>query len=628
MSSPWRTRAVVTGGLLIALSSLLAGVACRGPEPAPPPPTPSPDTVRTLAQGQVIGFEDRFDSHVWRGIPYAQPPVGALRWRAPRPPEPWDGTREALTQGRSCPQFAGPGGGPHGEERGEPMGDEDCLYVNVFAPRFTPDAVPTGDRRLPVMVWIHGGGNTIGDSRPYHGGRLASRHDVVVFTINYRLGVFGWFTHPALRGPQDDAWDRSGNWGTLDLIRALQWVRENASAFGGNPDNVTIFGESAGGTNVYSLLVSRPARGLFQRAIVESGGLRTTPRAEAENLVDAKVPGDASSSSEVLLRLFLQDGAVDRAAAKVELASMKPPEIAAYLRGKSSREILGVFGRNERLGGMYRVPTLIRDGAVLPEGDPHDVLADPDGTAPVPTILGTNRDENKLFLLFGSDNVRHLFGLPLWLADERAYDLEAEYQSLAWKASGVDGPAAAMHAARPAPVFAYRFDWDEEPTVLWADFSKMLGASHALEIPFVFGTFDLGRGNRFLWDEARIPERDALSDAMMSYWTSFAYTGDPGRGRSGTLVPWTAWDATRASAPKFLVFDTPADGGIRMSSNTITNERLLAKLAGDDRFEDLRERCQVLYELVTWGRGISEDEYAVFSDGACRAFPLDAFPWN
>jgi para-nitrobenzyl esterase len=608
---------------LLSLLSL-AGVALAcGSEPKPEPPVADESTRRTLAQGEVIGYMGKYGDHAWRGLPYAKAPVGALRWRAPRPPEAWTGTLEALDQSAPCPQFASPGGGPKGEKPGEPIGSEDCLYANVFTPRFDPADLPEGDRRLPVMLWIHGGGNTIGSSALYNGGRLATRHDLVVVTINYRMGAFGWFTHPSLRLEGLDARDLSGNWGTLDLIQALAWTRDNAAAFGGDPENITVFGESAGGTNVFSLLVSPAARGRFQRAISQSGGLRTTPRSKAENLRDASEPGDDWSSGEVLLRLFMDDGAVDRSAAKVRLASMSNAEIARYLRDKSADEILSVY-QGDNLGGMYRIPGLIRDGYVIPMGEPSEVFARPDGTANVPTILGTNRDENKLFLLFGSRHVQHLFGLPLWFKDEEAYDLSAEYQSDAWKVAGVDEPADAMRRARRAPVFAYRFDWDEEPRLLWADFSKLLGAAHALEIPFVFGTFDLGPGNRFLWEEERIPARDALSDAMMSYWANFAYAGDPDRGRSGTLESWKTWDASSEDAPKFMILDTHEGGGIRMSADSITRDELLARLGRDERFENPRDRCEIYYELSTWRNMVSAEDYA----SACGEFPMDDYPWD
>ena len=600
-------------------------VACG--EPPRPPPAASPDSTRSLAQGEVVGFEGDHGNHAWLGIPFAAAPEGPLRWRAPRPPEGWSGTREALDWGASCPQFASPAGGPDGEAAGEASGREDCLFLNVFAPRFAPGEVPQGPGRLPVMVWIHGGGNSTGSAHPYEGGLLAARHDLVVVSVHYRLGVFGWFSHPALYGNAESEFDRSGNWGTLDLIQALRWVHENIATFGGDPDNVTIFGESSGATNVLSLLVSPAARGLFQRAIAQSGGLETMTRAEAENLQDASLPGHESSSQEVLLRLLIADGAVDRSAAKVRAAAMSPAEIESFLRGRSPEALLGVFD-GVGLGGMYWAPELIRDGAVIPVEEPIDLFGRADGTAPVPVLLGTNRDEVKLFLLFGSDQVARFLGLPVWLRDRRAYDLAAEYPSKFWKASGVDEPAAAMQSARTTPVYAYRFDWDEEPSILWLDFATLLGAAHALEIPFVFGTFDLGPGNPFLWDEAKLDARDRLSDAMMSYWAEFAYNGDPDRGRTGTLEKWTAWDGSSTAAPKFIVLDTPESGGIRMSADSVETRSLLAEIAEDPRFETLRERCDLYYQLAFRGSALSREEYASIDGAACRDFPFDDYPWD
>ena len=180
--------------------------------------------------------------------------------------------------------------------RGAPAGAEDCLYLNVYAPR---SATP-GTGRLPVMVWIHGGGNVVGHAGFFDGGNLAAREDVVVVTINYRLGPFGWFRHPALRDAGASELDRSGNFGTLDQVRALEWVRDNAAAFGGDPGNVTVFGESAGGTNVFALLLAPPARGLFHRAIVESGNLSFGAPATAEGFVDDPQPSHPNASGEAL----------------------------------------------------------------------------------------------------------------------------------------------------------------------------------------------------------------------------------------------------------------------------------------------------------------------------------------
>jgi para-nitrobenzyl esterase len=613
---------------LLAAGLLLSSLSCAR-DRRPPPAEIDPSSRRTTQQGELVGATSGQGAHVWRGIPFAQPPVGELRWRAPQPPEPWPGTLEATSFGPPCVQFAGPGGGADGTPAGEPTGSEDCLHLNIYAPRFEPGAVPEGQGRLPVMFWIHGGGNTLGDATLYDGSRLAVSHDLIVVTVHYRLGVFGWFGHRALRGEGTSPDDRSGNYGTLDLVQGLRWVGENIAAFGGDPGRVTVFGESAGGRNTVSMLLSPRARGLFHRAIVESGGTRTTPMARAENPVDAPDPGAESSSGEVLLELLVRDGrAPDRHGAKAVLAGMGDAELASFLRGKSAEEMLRLY-RGDRLGGMYRIPQLLRDGVVLPAREPLEVLSTAGGYNGVPVILGSNRDENKLFLLFSSPWVTRASMIPLWLNDERRYELAAEYLSLMWKATGVDEPAMAMRAVQGPSVYAYRFDWDEEPTFLWTDFSKLLGAAHGLEIPFVFGGFDLGPVTRFVFDEDKREGYQGLSDSMMSYWAEFAYTGDPGRGRTGEEVQWAAWDDASPEAPKFLVFDTRTDGGIRLASDAVTRADLIARVAADSRFADWRERCGVYRAFVQRGGDqMDAKAYAAVGEGACRAIPVDADPWE
>ncbi|MBW2272551.1 MAG: carboxylesterase family protein [Deltaproteobacteria bacterium] len=584
-----------------------------------------PSSLRETRGGAVLGFSNELGAHVWRGIPFAKPPSGPLRWRAPRPPEPWQGTRQALAFGATCVQFAGPMSGDPRADGSEPAGSEDCLYLNIFAPRFEPGAVPRAGARLPVLFWIHGGGNTVGRADPYDGSLLALGEEVIVVTLNYRLGVFGWFAHPALRSAEGGGTsvdDRSGNYGTLDLVRGLEWVRENISAFGGDPERVTIFGESAGGLNVYSLLLSPRARGLFQRAISQSGGTWTSTVAEGENpAADPDAPGDAFSSSEVVAELMVRDGsASDRAAARALAEQWGHAKLARYLRDKPAGEVLGVY-EGSGLGGMYRAPRLFRDGAVLPAEEPLEVFRSGRHNQ-VPAILGTNRDENKTFALFSSEHVAHVFALPVWLKDERRYELETSYPSLMWKAGGVDEPAAAMRASQGPSVFAYRFDWDEQPSLLWLDFSRLVGAAHGLEIPFVFGGLDLGPANRFLWDEERRPAAEELSRAIMSYWSQFAYTGDPLGGRQGNLPRWHPWNESSEGSGKFLVLDTQAGGGLRMSNDSVTRKGVIAQVARDDRFESWAERCAIYADFVRWSGRMTEAEYASVADGACAAFPF------
>ncbi|MGI9589731.1 MAG: carboxylesterase family protein, partial [Myxococcota bacterium] len=350
--------------LLLSCLPLLGACGDEGP----PPPRADLATLRSTAQGDAVGFLSEDGAHVWRGLPFAAPPVGELRWRAPLPPPAWEGTREALAFGSPCPQFAGAMSEGDAED-GEPTGSEDCLYLNVFAPPFAPEEVPQGLARRPVMLWIHGGGNTIGSAALYDASRLARERGVIVVTVNYLLGIFGWFSHPALRSGASGV-DGSGNYGTLDLVQALRWVRENVAAFGGDPGRVTIFGESAGGANAYSLLLSPAARGLFHRAIAQSGSPRSVTRAQAENFSDDPEPGRPFSSREVLLLLLEREGrAGSRAEAKAALAGLGDEEIATWLRSLTAEELLSVFD-GSRLGGMYDCPRLVRDGRVLVDEEP------------------------------------------------------------------------------------------------------------------------------------------------------------------------------------------------------------------------------------------------------------------
>ena len=588
--------------LLLVSSSLLA---CG----ADTPPVADPASRRQIAQGEVVGHAAR-DAHAWLGIPFAAPPQGELRWRAPRPPEAWEGVREALVHGPGCPQL---------EPGGEATGEEDCLTLNVYAPAAASEDVPRGADRLPVMVFIHGGGNTLGSAGVYDGSRLASENGVVVVTVQYRLGVFGWFSHPAVFAGAPTPEDASGNWGTLDLIRSLEWVRDNVSAFGGDPGRVTIFGESAGGVNVYSLLLSPRAKGLFHRAISQSGILTSLSPSEAENPSDdPNAPGLPGSSSDVILSLLESDGrAASREEAKSVLGGMTPEEIAGWLRAKPAAELFAPFQQaGGSFGGMYFAPNVFRDGHVVLDMDPLEALRTGAHNA-VPTIVGTNRDEQKLFQAFMSPYVRRLGPIPIGFHDEPRYHVVSEYGSRMWKATGADQPAVAMQASQEPGVFGYRFDWDEEGSVLGVDLSRLIGAGHAVELLFVFGGTDSDLARRFLVDD--VESAEVLSRQIRSYWAEFAATGDPGRGQSGDLPAWPAW---RDDSPHFLVLDSGRDGGLALSDETESEARIIAAVATDRRMENAEQRCEIYAGFVQWSAAMNEEGYAAVNGGECAAHPL------
>jgi para-nitrobenzyl esterase len=606
----------------LALALLLATAACGAPEG---PPQVDPSSRRDLPAGSVVGFTGRYGSHAWRAIPYAAPPEGPLRWRAPQPAARWEGVRESLADAAPCPQFASVFSGAARGETGF-IGREDCLTLDVWAPRHEPADVPQDEARRPVMVWIHGGGNSIGDSSFFDGGHLAASQDVVVIAIQYRLGPLGWLRHEALRADAGDDLDRSGNFGTLDTLRALEWVRDNVSAFGGDPGNVTVFGESAGGTNAMALLLSPRAAGLFHRAILQSPGVTLEAADRAERFHDDAERGHPHSASEAIARMLVAGGVVpDRAAARARIAEMPPAELAAWLRSRTPEQLFSGYPEAEE--GMLFIPTVFRDGLVLPDEEPL-ALFERGAYNRVPVILGTNRDENKLFMAFHPEHSRWRFGIFPQARDPDLYSAQARATSNAWKAAAVDEPARRMRAVQGPTVYAYRWDWDEEPSLpLLFDGRRMIGAAHGLEIAFVFGHWDLGPESGRLFGRGNREGREALSAQMMSYWAEFAATGSPGRGRGGDLPEWSAWDASAPDAPKYAILDTPADGGVRMGSETWTIDRVVAELLADPRLADARKRCQVLRALALWDY-IDVAEYAKVGDGTCSGYALDAYPWG
>ena len=577
--------------------------------PVPHPHVLSDATRTSTSSGLVVGFVDQLGSHAWQGIPFAAPPTGDLRWRAPQPPAPWEGDLATLQPGNLCPQYASALSGAGDTPTGGITGSEDCLYLNVWAPA---DA-----SNLPVMLWLHGGGNSIGHGGSYSGDPLAVKENVVVVTINYRLGPLGWFSHPALAS--GDPLDDSGNYGTLDAIAALKWARDNIAAFGGDPNNVTLFGESAGAADTLALMASPLAKNLFHRAIVQSGGFRTSTVANAQNFVDAESPGHIFSAREVVNQLLVKDGsAADRGTAKSQQEDTANAEIKSYLYGKTAEEILAVYDGGGF--GMINFVQLVADGHVLPEAPAEEIFASPQTYNAVPVILGTNRDESALFMVRSPQYVENRLGIFPKLIDETVYLTDVSYGSRTWKARGVDELARVMTRSQPDSVFAYRFDWDEEDSVMGYDLSTALGAAHGLEIAFAFGSFQGGLGLSYLYPQT--PERDALSRSMMGYWANFARTGTPARGTSGTEVEWTPWGQ---DDNRMIVLDTTADKGIRMSSEEVSMAGIKAELATDPGVTSTKQRCQLYVQNFARGGSLNKVEYENFGTEGCKAFDPQTF---
>ena len=441
----------------------------------------------------------------WKGIPYAAPPVGELRWRAPQPVAPWTGVRAATEYAHDCMQLPFP-------SDAAPLGTppaEDCLYVNVWAPEKPASA------KLPVMLWIHGGGFVNGGSSPsVYDGSAFARRGVVLVSLNHRLGRFGFFAHPALTRESPN--EPVGNYGYLDQIAALRWVKDNVAAFGGDPGNVTIFGESAGGGSVNTLLASPLARGLFHKAIVESGGGRAGGLMAPRNLSEAEAVGVAFAK--------LAGVTGDDAAALAALRKLPPADLVRGLN-------LMTMGQQR---DTYAGPMV--DGKIVTE-EPETAFR-AGRQAKVPYLVGANNREFGFMPLppAAVDGMLARFG-----ADKdkvvAAYDPD---QSGKMGEVGVglmsDGamvePArllARLASASGQPTFEYRFSY-----VASSIRSDTKGALHATEIPFVFETVPAKYG------EAKTAEDESIAAAMNGYWVSFARTGDPnGEGRP----KWPAYSA-------------------------------------------------------------------------------------
>ncbi len=617
-------RSILLAALVAAL--LAAGVttivAERGPTVAAVDaaaidrPIADVSTERLTNAGAVVGATDEHGVHAWLGIPYARPPVGGLRWQAPQPPEPWVETLDAFERGPVCAQ---PSRLPGDSEGAGPavLGSEQCLTLDVWAPGEDAEVARPESGR-PVMVWVNGAtAFTDAVGARIDGSILAAREGVVVVSLHHRLGVLGFLSHPALVGEGE-----SGNFGTLDLVSGLEWVRDHIAQFGGDPSNVTIFGESHGATQVMSLLLAPAAEGLFHRAIVQGGSVETASLEEAH---------DAWTGPEAFVaELLLTEGTVSSPdEARAFAAGLSVEETAEYLRGRPVRDLLAAGERLARAHPATAVGRLVRDGVLVPATPPFERFARADRYNAVPIILGSNRDDAKLALAHDPAHVTTVMNRFYRVRDQQRYEELARIESTAQRARSVDEPAGVLRAAQGPSVWVYRFDWDEHARPIGTDLRQLLGAGPGLEVPFVFGEFRY-RPARFAdiaFDEANAPDRRRLSEAMMSYWAEFAWAGAPGRGRGGRLPEWQPWDEAGHVPGRFLVLDSVADGGVRMTRGKVTAGDVLAEVDASTQLA-AAEKCQLLRPwLDEQSAVVSPEQRALLAEraracGLPRAEPL------
>ena len=556
-----RTAAV----LVLAACAALAG--CGGSDDDAP-------TVRSTAAGKLQGVDDsaRNGTWAWKGVRYAQPPVGALRWRAPVAPEAWTGVRGADSFGPACLQIGrmfGPGANNRFDETiattmGQPLGSEDCLTLNIWRPA-------TEDAKLPVLLFIHGGSNISGYTADplYDGAALAKAANAVVVTANYRLGVLGFLNLAQLKVGGTGG-DDSGNFALLDNMAALRWLRSNAAAFGGDADNITVSGESAGANNVLAVMTSPMARGLFHRIVALSGGISLASNlpAGASPALNPLATWQAHGES-VLLNLLVADGtAGDLAAARAHVATRTAAQIADYLRAKDGGTVL-----TTALAKGLNTGNPIPDGTVVPL-DPIAAIAAGQHVN-VPALIGNTRDEGKLFA-----GLLPAFGLPAgYIVDDAARFLmmarfnpdaattlttadivHAAYLPVATPVTGYDARTRLITqalfeansqnllstlTARQPKLWQYRFDWAQE-AYPW---NEVYGAAHAFDLAFLFGNFGPSVVGQVVGGNANRAGRLALSNAMMASLGAFMRTGDPNASALGAA--WSPWPS------KLLLDATP-----------------------------------------------------------------------
>jgi para-nitrobenzyl esterase len=513
------------GKYVVLCCAVVILAACGQPEAdaediAPPIVTLSPDNPVTVTGGQIRGSHAETNPSVmtFKGLPFAAAPIGDRRWRAPDQVEAWSGVRDATTAGPICIQDGG-------EDLAQ---SEDCLFLNVWAPAETSEL-------LPVMVWIHGGGYTggSGSTSLYDGTPFASR-DVVLVSINYRLNVFGFMAHPALSAESEH--DASGNYGLMDMVASLEWVRDNIASFGGDADRVTIFGESAGAGAVMSLMLMPQSDGLFHRAIAQSNWINGWDRQLREAV------GDWDSAEAQGIQLAESLGADG----EIALATMRAAT-AAEVKAAAQAGLGDYFVRT----GYVWAPNV--DGWTIPE-DPLRMY-DSGQQHNVPLITGMNGNEGSLMtqqMQIGDvdafeSHVRSVYPSIAEMALEHYQATSDESARAAIDHLIHDmffaGPVrtqATTHVKVTSPVWLYHFT-RVPPT----DWGAGLGAHHAAELVYVFGTMTprgtspeempLGLTTEGDWTET---DRE-LSETMMDYWVQFAATGNPNR---DGLPQWTEFD--------------------------------------------------------------------------------------
>ena len=529
------------------------------------------DIVVKSQSGNYLGIEAA-DLYVFKGVPYAKPPVGALRWRAPRDVDYLDAIIDATEFKNECVQ---PKDNSSIFNRNLSTGDEDCLYLNIYVPK---NQNSLNKNKFPVMYWIHGGSNIWGAGSDYDFSNLATSQQVIVITINYRLGLFGWFASPFFAETAEGL-DKSYNFGHLDIIKGLEWVNQNISSFGGDKNNVTIFGESAGGSNTLTMIASPLAEGLFHKAISQSGYVSSYSAEYAESISELSSKNIFAENIK-----YLTDS----------------NEIVDYLQGLTQTEVYEKYIATAEKYVYPITPITIRDGIVIPNEGVYKALEKTDPSLVV--VAGTNKDEmnywfvNSEYFYDTSFEIRRT--LKRSEANLRSWN---KYRSAIWRYKGAEEPLRRMSISNDN-LYSYRLDWDEEDEGIFGDYSLFVGAAHGIDIPFIANSFDMEQIpwyiKNILFPESTAEGRDALSALMMRYWGNIAKYGDP-----NVFVP-QKWEKFTASDNQMIILDNPQDPNFGMVTNPVMPKTLLKEIESDSALE-IEERCLIGWIAV---RDFNEDK--------------------
>jgi len=527
----------------------------------------------------------------WDDIPYAEPPVGDLRWKAPRSLISSQYIKQK--EGNFCVQEPSGLGGSDGVNFFS--GSEDCLYLDIKRPK------KIGNGLLPVMFWIHGGGNTSGLKDLYDFSSMVKKHDVIVVSINYRLGPFGWFTHPSIQDLQQGL-DKSSNFGTLDIIKALEWVKLNISLFGGDPNNITIFGESAGGHNVLSLLVTKQAKGLFHKAISQSGYTTSFSKKEAFKQINKSSTSEHASWN--IVNKIIKNKSLDIT------QEGNHAEIRKLLKNMSAEDFFRYYSERSSYENLI---LLTEDEIVIPKIGLTKSLSKKEYVNHVPTIAGSNKDEVKLWLASAKYFVDldysflgSVFGVPkVILNNKDAFNIFNSYRSRAWKIRGVDDPLRSLYISGNKDLYAYRYDWDDHRRFIIADFKELIGAAHATEIPLLAGNNKLVGDYGFLI-YPNGPSKRYTSKNMMKFWTNFAKNGKPGVSSNG--VEWTKYNGKKNFPSSYMILDNRKN--LKMHKDEFSFSSLSKDLYQENALTNL-EKCVVLLQMLTY---VGDDIYDLYVD--------------